>query len=213
MLKIEKVVTGKWLENCYIVSDSELNAVIIDPGEESKVIINYIETNHLNPRAIINTHAHYDHVGAVSDLKEKFNLDFYLHKKDFKILKYANLYRQVFDSDKIIVIPTVDIDLSENNKIALGNIIVQIIETPGHTPGGVCLLINNHLFTGDTLFKNNIGRVDLHGGNKKELKESLKKLAKLPSDLILHPGHGELETLENILKDNKKFVEEISWVQ
>lgn len=212
MLHIRKIVTGNWHENCYLVKDNLNNAILIDPGNDAEAIIDYIESNKLELAGILNTHAHYDHIGAVEEIKRHFLIPFYLHSKDLKLLKSANLYGKIFDSQEVIKIPNIDYDLKTMSQFRLTSMNIEIIETPGHTEGGVCILIDQHLlFTGDTLFYNNIGRLDLPGGNRDSLMESLKKLAKLNEDIMIFPGHKEHGmTLKQVLLKNEKFREAIS---
>jgi len=169
------IKTGKWCENCYVVHNSSKEGLIIDPGENRDEIIKHINKNNINVLAIINTHAHYDHIGAVSILKDTLETSFYLHSKDKRLLRSANLYKTIFECDKTITIPSVDYYFEEcDTNIKFNDFTVKIIHTPGHTEGSVCFQIDNYLFAGDTLFETDVGRVDLPGGNKTKLIESLK---------------------------------------
>jgi hydroxyacylglutathione hydrolase len=161
--------------------------------------------------AIINTHAHYDHIGAVQYLKNKYQLPFFLHSADSRLLKSANLYARLFDETSILKIPKVDYYFDQINiEDHLEVFSIKIIETPGHTQGSVCFLIEDVLFTGDTIFNGDIGRVDLPGGNSKTLHESLRVLSKLPKQTKIYPGHGASSTIEHELNTNKKFKMAIS---
>ena len=174
-LNIKTITNGKWKENCYVVSNVNNDALIIDPGGDEKSIINFIKDNNLNAIAIINTHAHYDHVGAISKLKDEFLIPLFLHSKDEKLLKAANLYANLFDEIGPIKIPKVDyyFDQIEIQDYVKG-FSIKVFFTPGHTWGSVCLLIEDSLFTGDTLFNGKIGRIDLPGGDEQALNKSLK---------------------------------------
>jgi hydroxyacylglutathione hydrolase len=205
-LNIKTIKTGKWRENCYVVHNLSTSGFIIDPGENYNEIIKYINNNNINILAIINTHAHYDHICAVSTLKDTLEIPFYLHSKDERLLKSANLYRMLFEGEQTITVPSVDCFLDNCNKpLIFNDIEVKVIETPGHTDGSVCFQIDNYLFTGDTLFEKDIGRVDLPGGNKTELIKSLKQLSKLPASMELYPGHGNSNTMQQILENNQKL--------
>jgi len=139
-------------------------------------------------------------------LKKKLKIAFYLHSKDNRLLRSANLYRVIFEGEHEITVPVVDYFLDDFTKpLTFDGIKVKVIETPGHTKGSVCLQINNYLFTGDTIFEKDIGRVDLPGGNKTELTESLKKISKLPANLKLYPGHGNSITMQQVLDNNQKL--------
>lgn len=206
MLNIKTIKTGKWRENCYIVYNLSKSGLIIDPGDNYNEIIKYINNYNINVLAIINTHAHYDHISAVSTLKDTLEVPFYLHSKDKRLLKSANLYRILFDGEQTITIPSIDHFLDEcNESLIFNNIEVKVIETPGHTEGSVCFQIDNFLFTGDTIFEKDIGRVDLPGGNKSELIKSLKQFSKLPRNLELYPGHGNSTTMRYVLENNQKL--------
>ena len=177
--RIKQIPTGKWKENCYVINNRNKDALIIDPGADKKSIVNYIEYNNLKISAILNTHAHYDHIGAVQCLKDKFHAPFFLHSEDEKLLRASNLYVKMFDGSGLIEIPGVDYfyEQSDVNDI-IENFSIKVIFTPGHTQGSVCLLIDSLLFTGDTLLNGKIGRTDLPGGDRNAIKESLKILMK-----------------------------------
>jgi glyoxylase-like metal-dependent hydrolase (beta-lactamase superfamily II) len=187
--------------------------LIIDPGSEGKSIIQYIEDNNINVSAIVNTHAHYDHIGAITKLKDKFLIPFFLHSEDEKLLKTANLYAKLFDDSDPIKIPTVDYYL---DKIDIQDYIagfpIKVLFTPGHTWGSVCILIQDCLFTGDSLLNGKIGRIDLPGGDEQALKESLKTISKLPKHISIYPGHGALSTIGYELRYNKNFIQALQWV-
>jgi len=207
-LSVHSLPVGKWKVNCYILYDDQNQAIIIDPGGNFDEISLFIKTQSIVPLFIVNTHAHYDHIGAVSQLASYYSLPFYLHSADAKLLKYANLYRKIFDGDDPIDIPEITSYLDHfNNPLALGDIPIKILHTPGHTPGSVCLQIEDNLFSGDTLFHNHIGRVDLPGGNKSVLKDSLIMLCKVQRDLIIYPGHGKTTTLHTEIENNQELLE------
>ena len=206
MLSIKTYKTGKWWENCYIVHNSLKSGLIIDPGENHDEICRHIKEKNIKALAIINTHAHYDHIGAVATLKDTLRIPFYLHSKDKRLLNSTNLYRALFESEHAITIPSVDHFLDQfPTPLKFNDITVKVIETPGHTKGSVCFQIEDSLFTGDTIFEKDIGRVDLPGGNQAKLIESLKKLSKLPTSLKLYPGHGNAITMQQVLENNQKL--------
>ena len=211
-IKIEQIPNGKWKENCYVVSTVNDNALIIDPGGDEKSIINYIEDNNLNVSAIVNTHAHYDHIGAINILKDEFSIPFFLHSKDAKLLKTANLYAKLFNGTEPIKIPTVDYFFDQiDTQDYIAGFPIKVLFTPGHTWGSVCLLIEDCLFTGDTLLNGKIGRIDLPGGDEQSLKESLKTISKLPKHISIYSGHGTSSTIGNELKYNKNFIQALQW--
>ena len=148
--------------------------------------------------AIINTHGHFDHVGAVDYFKKKYDVEFYLHSSDKKLLRAANLYMKIFQGDEPIKIPDIDqyIDTLDS-PVEIEEFRIFFIESPGHTDGSVCIKIEDALFTGDTLLKNAIGRTDLPGGNDQRLKKSLDAIINLPSSIDIYPGHGKNTTIGN----------------
>jgi hydroxyacylglutathione hydrolase len=213
-MRTMSIITGKWKENCYVVMDENGDSLIIDPGSDEESIVDFIEANNLKILSILNTHAHFDHIGAVKVLKDKYSVPFYLHSKDRKLLKYANLYMKIFEGDSPVKVPVVDYFFDQTGMtIQLGKFLIHVLFTPGHTEGGVCFRIENLLFTGDTLLKGGIGRVDFPGGDETTLKKSLKIISKLPGNILVYPGHGEPTTLSSELKYNMKFIEAIQWAQ
>jgi hydroxyacylglutathione hydrolase len=207
VFKLIKVLTfcnGNLRQNCYIVYSSDNFAVLIDPGGGASEIINLIASNCLIPLAILNTHAHYDHIGAISELTIKYKIPFYLHGLDNALLRQANIYRYVFSGKKNIDIPspTHDLSLSEGS-LSIGSINIGILYTPGHTQGGVSFLIDNNLFSGDTLMLHGLGRSDFPGGNAKLLAKSVDSLMKLPGEILVWPGHGKSFSLSSLSNAQK----------
>ena len=192
MIEILTICNGDLKQNCYVVYNADNSAVVIDPGGGIQEIIDLMASHFLRPLAILNTHAHYDHIGAVSELAIKFQIPFYLHKLDFGLLKQANLYRYVFSGKKNVDIPnpTHDLSLVEGG-LTLRSINIAVMHTPGHTQGGVSFLIENNLFSGDTLMSRGPGRSDFPGGDGTLLAKSVDRLMGLPGDTIVWPGHGK----------------------
>lgn len=207
MLTAHRIVTGPWKENCYIVWGETKNALIIDPGDDFPVIEQYVTDHQLTVLAILNTHAHYDHLGAVQDCKERYSAPFYLHRADNKLLRAANFYRQLFLGEQVIRIPEVDADLAENPVLEFADFSVEVIHTPGHTPGGVCFWINGQvLITGDTVMSKSIGRTDLPGGSRAELLGSIDGLfARFADETVIHPGHGSSEPIGTVKRINSEL--------
>lgn len=205
-IRIRCITNGKWAENCYLVSRNR-SAVIIDPGGNAEQVADDIQQHHLSVEAVINTHAHFDHIGAVAELVNRFHCPFYLHSADKKLLRSANLYMTVFAGEKPVKIPVVDVELDTiSAPLVLGDLTIVVIPTPGHTEGSVCFLIGDHLFTGDTLLKGAIGRVDLPGGNQAKLRASLRTIAELPANLLFYPGHGQPGVLAEELRSNQPLI-------
>ncbi len=191
MIGVELFKNGPWQQNCYIVSSSQGKAVVIDPGSDVNGILKLLDKLSLEPLAIICTHAHVDHVGAVHELQSHFKIPFYLHERDHALLRRANLYGLIFDSKSPIKIPKECINLIDGEILQVDTIKMKILATPGHTEGSICIGIYDTLFTGDTIVGGKLGRADLPGGNKASLQNSVKKLMnQLPSKTICYPGHG-----------------------
>ena len=200
---IKKIVTGPFKENSFIAWYSgSPDAVLVDPGDDEHLIIQMLEDNNLKPIAIINTHAQLDHIGAVHPLKEKYQIPFYLHEGEKFILDtYEETCRMFGIPPKQA--PEVDIWFKEERKITVGDFSFNTVNTPGHTPGGACLKIENHIFVGDTLFKGSVGRTDLPGGDWNTLESSLIHLIKkVKHGCIVHSGHGPDTTLEFEIRRN-----------
>jgi glyoxylase-like metal-dependent hydrolase (beta-lactamase superfamily II) len=203
---IRAFVTGKWKENCYAVSDGRGNAVVIDPGDDFETIVDYLIESGLKLLAILNTHGHYDHVGAVAALRWASGAPFYLHSGDLRLLRHTNLYRKLFDGERPIVIPQVDRFCDENQgQLTFGGMEFRVLHTPGHTAGGVSFVSGTDVFTGDTLFRGAVGRIDLPGGDERALRTSLRKLSLLDPEMAIHPGHGRPSTIGAELQDNAAF--------
>jgi len=199
---IKVLTVGNLAENCIIVIDElTKECAIVDPGAEGEKILKTVEG--LNPVAIINTHGHIDHTGQVGYIKNRLNIPFYMNKKD-EFLLNDELFTGLSFILNAVECPPPDFDLKEGDEIKIGNILLNVIETPGHTPGSVCFFDekNKILISGDILFRDSIGRTDLPGGNSKQMELSLQKLMNLPEDTVVYPGHGEKTTIGREKKYN-----------
>lgn len=197
IFKIRK--TGSLATNCYILGCPETKeAVVVDPGWDSADIINLLEEENLHLNYIINTHGHGDHIGANGDLKEYSGAKIFIHQADAELLTdpQKNL-SAAFGGKKVTSLPA-DGFLQDGDVIKVGtSIALEVLHTPGHTPGGICLKGANFILTGDTLFAGSIGRTDFPGGSYEELVTSIKKkLFTLEGDYFIYPGHGPGSTLE-----------------
>jgi len=201
--QVTTFVNGKWRQNCYVVANAQRQALIVDPGSDPEAISELVTKLGVQPVAVLNTHAHYDHIGAVSGLLQKYGIPFFLHGQDEKLLKQANLYKILFESKTSVLIPPFGKDFAkEAEDLTVAGFSVRVIHTPGHTAGSVCLLIGNDLFSGDTLMPSGPGRTDLPGGDKAKLRDSLNRLRELPEDHLVYPGHGKPFTLQEFWKKN-----------
>ena len=191
-MNIKLMQVGQIGTNCYLLEDEDTrSAAIIDPGGEARGILGQAKADGVQVKAILLTHSHYDHTGAVRELREALpGVPVYLHPADAAQLGTA-------------VMPPIGETLpyQEGDTIPVGNLTVQVLHTPGHTPGGVTLRVEDVLFTGDTLFQGSMGRTDL-GGSYTEIMASLKRLGQLEGDLQVLPGHMGVSTLDRERKSN-----------
>ena len=186
---IKTLPVGQLETNCYIVTDeATLDCAVIDPGDESNSILDYLEDNHLRCRAILLTHGHYDHVGAVDTLREETGAPVYMNPRDDASRAVdAHMTYRMQPGDKAY---------DEGDTVEAAGLVFHVMATPGHTPGGVTLRCEDALFTGDTLFKGSCGRTDLPGGNMEQELNSLRRICELPGDYEVYPGHMDPSTLE-----------------
>jgi glyoxylase-like metal-dependent hydrolase (beta-lactamase superfamily II) len=207
VIRVETIAGGAWKTNSYVVCDAKRNGVLIDPGEEIDAIVGYVKAESLVIQGIFATHAHYDHVTSVADMKERFSAPFYLHRADFRLLAQANFYKKIFGGKRNITIPSVEFDLADCTALQFGDMTFEVIHTPGHTPGSVSLVAHGNIFSGDTILGKRIGRTDLPGGNKDALNATIKRIFTLPSTTLLFPGHGAAVSLSEIIAINREVAE------
>ncbi len=208
MLSIKKFIFNPFSENTYLLWDNKtLETMIIDPGcsdgEEENQLFNFIESNKLIPKYLVNTHCHIDHVLGVNSILKKYKIKYLAPEGDLPLLNHAVSQAEMFGL-RIQEIKNSDEFLSEDSILFLGDERIQCLFTPGHTPGEYCLYspTNKICITGDVLFQHSIGRTDLWGGNYNQLINSIKtKLFTLPDEVVIYPGHGEVSTIG----DEKKF--------
>ncbi len=188
--------------NAYVVTCQGQSAVI-DPGDTTEEFICYLQSLE-NIKYILLTHCHCDHVSAAHKIRQLFGAKIAIHSADapFWNNPQGNLADRMGGLYTMDTFPQADIILNDGDVLALGESKMQVIHTPGHTLGGVCFLVEDILFTGDTLMKGTMGRFDFPGGDRNVLFDSLRKLKNLPSQYAVYPGHGEPTTLQNELKYN-----------
>ena len=188
---VERLTVGPLDVNCYILGDeSSKEAIIIDPGAEPDRILDAVSSIGLTVRMVVNTHGHVDHTGANKEIKEALGCPLLMHQEDLYLLN-DECGIPIAELIGASSSPAPDRTLVDGEKISLGRAVIEIIHTPGHTPGSVCLLANGTLFTGDTLFVSALGRTDLPGGSQSQLLKSIeKRLLILPDDTIVLPGHA-----------------------
>ncbi|MBM4762283.1 MBL fold metallo-hydrolase [Bacillus sp. B15-48] len=190
---------GPLQTNCYIISDQNNHCLIVDPGEEPEKIKKYIDGKKLKPIAILLTHAHFDHIGAVDAIRDGFSIPVYIHKKEKDWLRDPALNgSNSFLPGQTISVRPADYLIQNEQEMTLEAFTIQVFETPGHSPGSVSFYFAEGGFvaSGDALFQFSIGRTDLRGGNHAELLKSIhEKLLILPEDTIVLPGHGPATTI------------------
>jgi glyoxylase-like metal-dependent hydrolase (beta-lactamase superfamily II) len=201
MLNIQTLPVGDLEANCFLVSDSEKNAVIIDPGAEAPRILSEIKALALKPLAILLTHAHFDHFGAAADVIEALQIPLYVHPLDRALvlsseyslavqLGYGAYYRQPKEEQIRTFSDNEELKFSEE-------LTFTVLHTPGHSPGSCCFRHEDILFSGDTLFRDGVGRVDFQGGNIRDMRKSLARLGALEGDCTVYCGHYGNTTLEH----------------
>jgi glyoxylase-like metal-dependent hydrolase (beta-lactamase superfamily II) len=199
---IESIVTGSFVENAWILGDEESkHAIIFDPGDNVSSIIGKIDELRLTPVFIFNTHAHPDHLGAAAELQKRFDLPFAIHENELPTFNSAKDTAQ-FLGLLNFQLPELTTFLTDGQVLEINNLHLQVLHTPGHTPGSICFLTGKYLFSGDTLFQGSVGRTDLPGGSMKQLGNSLKRLSRLPEDTRVYPGHGEITSIKKELETN-----------
>ncbi|PKK38713.1 hypothetical protein ABB02_02019 [Clostridiaceae bacterium JG1575] len=194
-MNIQPLPLGMFQANCFIVSEGS-SAFLVDPGDTPQAVLDYLDHHGLTLSFILLTHGHMDHVNGVDGILERFPVPVYLHEKDEEAIR-----------DRVRIFGHLD---AKTHPVKEGEILkfmdhsIQVLETPGHTQGGVCYLIEGNLFSGDTLFRHSVGRSDLAGGDEATLLESIeKKLLGLPEDTVVWPGHDAPTDLGHEKKYNQ----------
>ena len=202
-MEYKLVVVGPLETNCYLVYCGEtLECAVIDPGAEADRIFPAIVECGLKPVVILNTHGHIDHIGANRDVKDKFGVSLRIHPLDAPLLgKVQQFELSFFLGAKES--PPADLPLADGETVAFGRCGLEVIHTPGHTPGSVSFRGHKVLFSGDTLFSGGVGRTDLPGGSTRDLETSIReRILRLPPETIVLPGHGPWTTVGDELASN-----------
>jgi glyoxylase-like metal-dependent hydrolase (beta-lactamase superfamily II) len=208
MLHIQSFTFSPVQENTYVLYNENRAACIIDPGcyfsQEEQALKGFIEGNNLTPVLLLNTHCHLDHIFGNRFMQKEWNLTLHLHPLEKQLLDLGPVQGQMWQ------LPFENYDgdlkyLEEGDTVLIGNEPLEVLLTPGHSPGSICFYSNAHRFLigGDVLFNGSIGRTDLPGGDFKTLEQSIKtKLYTLPQDVVVYPGHGDSTTIGDELKTN-----------
>lgn len=209
-MQITRFVCNMVRENTYLLAADNGEAALIDCGafypEEQDAISRYLDEHHLHLTHLYNTHAHFDHIFGADFVYRKYGVKIELSEEEKGTYEQAvQQMRQFIGTDLPLALPPVGRYFKDGDELELGHIRLQVIATPGHTPGGVCFYVPEEkvLLSGDNLFRHEIGRCDLPGGNEHSLVQSLKqRILTLPDDVQVLPGHGEASTIAEERKDN-----------
>ena len=194
-MKIQTFPLGSIGTNCYIVSDDNGVCAIIDCDGDGQTIFKYIEENNLKPTHILLTHGHFDHIGAVEAVKQKYGCKIYAGELEADVLADPRLNSSgAYGGGGISIAP--DELLSNGQSFSVGDLTFQTMHTPGHTEGSVCFIQDKNIFSGDTLFLGSCGRTDFPTGDWNTILQSLQQLKALDGDFVVYPGHGPATTLD-----------------
>ena len=187
---LEKIVESRMGENTYVVGDEKSKkCIVVDPGANFVDIMNVVKRNNLEIEYVVLTHGHGYHITNVLKIKEATNAKIVAHEEEQEILldKRKNLSVSL---PSATVELDADIYVKDNDTLKVGDMKMKFIHTPGHTPGSMCIKIDKHMLTGDTLFAGSMGRTDFYGGDARKMDKSLKRLKNQDDDIIIYPGHG-----------------------
>lgn len=190
-LILHKLTVGPLQVNCFVVvCTATRDAVVIDPGDDAGHILETVDKADCKLRLVVNTHGHFDHIGANKAVVEATGAKLLVHRADASLFRSAREHASLFG---LTVTPSPEPDrlLDDGDTIEVGELLFKVLHVPGHSPGGICLLCHNHLFAGDVLFAGSIGRSDLQGGDHQALVSGIRrKLFILPDNTLVHTGHG-----------------------
>jgi len=193
---VETLVVGPLEENCYVLRDGQTaEGIIIDPGDNGQEILAYVRDTGLKVKLLVNTHGHWDHIGAVDFLRDELGVELAIHEEDAAMLTASReemAAYSVFAGQK----RPAEILLTDGDTVSFGSSRLEVIHTPGHTRGGICLYGGDCLFSGDTLFAGSVGRTDLPGGDYPGILHSVNvSLQPIPDEAVVYPGHGPATTM------------------
>jgi len=192
---IKSLVVGPLESNCHIIAaENSKEAFVVDTGDEPDRILDVITANSFKTKYIVCTHAHFDHVGAIPEIKKETGAKIVIHRDEVDIYEGVKNQAMLWGYE-LDALPEYDMLVSEGDKLDIGNLSFEIFHTPGHSPGGISLYGEGILITGDTLFAGSVGRTDFQGGDIEKLKKSFKRLMALPDETEILPGHGPKSTI------------------
>lgn len=204
-MKYQRVPLGPLQTNCYIIENDKKECLIVDPGEEGRKLIQLLEQRKLTPVAVLLTHAHFDHIGALDDVRKRYELPVYVHAKEKDWLTDPALNGSQFFMMGAISVQAATHHLTKEGPLTIGSFTCEVYETPGHSPGSVSYYFKEAgiIASGDVLFEGSIGRTDLNGGSHGQLLQSIhKKLLVLPEDTIVLCGHGRETNIGDEMESN-----------
>ena len=203
---VKTLTVGAFASNNYlIVCEETKEAVLIDAGGDYNATMQEVNSSQINFKYIFHTHAHLDHISGDYELKTKAGVKIFLHKDDKFLVDKFNDQLNMFSMPDVEN-PVIDEYIEDGQILKVGNLKFKVIHTPGHSPGGVCFLVDNTLFSGDTLFADSVGRTDLPGGSYEQLQDSIvNKLFILDENIKVYPGHGDSTTIKHEKENNPFF--------
>ena len=199
-MKIDCLVLGDYQTNCYVLraADDAVDCIVIDPGMQPEPLLDFLSAHRLNPLAAVLTHGHADHIVGVAALREAFSaIKVFIHELDAEMLQDPARNLSAF-AGVAFTAAAADVLVRDGSVIEVAGIKLQVLHTPGHTPGGICLYARDHnlVFTDDALFAESIGRTDFPGSSSAQLITAIReKLLTLPDDTVVYPGHGPATTI------------------
>lgn len=203
-MKVYTLPVGAIQTNCYIVESKEKNAAIVDPGDQPELIIKKLEELALTPTVLLLTHGHFDHIGGVKKLRETYpDLTIYLGKEELEIVNWSKSYlAQMGHAGSGEAVEEHAVLLADGDTVTLDELTFTVMHTPGHTKGSIMYLVEDAIFSGDTVFREEIGRCDLFTGSYETMLHTLGKIYNLAGDYRMFPGHEEPTTLEHERQHN-----------
>jgi glyoxylase-like metal-dependent hydrolase (beta-lactamase superfamily II) len=197
---MKKMILGSFQTNCYIVENDKKEVFIVDPGDNGKKIAKYLNDNELHLTTILLTHGHFDHVGAVDYLYDKYKCKIYAHKETIDLVKDSYLNLSVMENEFVVKAPI----LEAPNYFNINGYLIEWMFLPGHCQGSSMIYLKdkNIIFSGDVLFRGSIGRYDFPSSSKYDTIKSLNQIKQLDFDAIIYPGHGEETTLRFEIENN-----------